>query len=345
MTGISAAGAQPSQPGPQPYVRDPSANTPTPPGLRFRSRREEPSPLGKTIDQLCKLYTGRQIDKFFVDGGAVRAAAALMHTKSVLLLTGFNVEAGMPETDGPPGTAVLANALAELGMHVTLVVDQTNEPVMQRCYAQLDPDWKNVDLKVFDVERGAPSEGLRARNLLSETGADAVVAVELPGRNVDGIPKNMRGLDIGGFNAPLDAILLEANVSRANPVTVGVGDGGNEAGMGNLRGIPSARDGSLMASDVPAGIPVTAWNSNLGAQSIAAVMLGLGGRIEHLTSGHQLTAVTRAALNAGAVDGVTRGRVAGEPGEGPGQVTGVDGFALSVHAGNLDYLKQIAVQL
>ncbi|HYB40299.1 MAG TPA: glutamate cyclase domain-containing protein, partial [Candidatus Methylomirabilis sp.] len=71
------------------------------------------------IDHLLALDPGcRGIASFFVRGGAAAAARSLRRGKRVLITTGFTVGPGQPETDGPPGTAVLGRALRRLGHKV-----------------------------------------------------------------------------------------------------------------------------------------------------------------------------------------------------------------------------------
>ena len=70
------------------------------------------------IDQLLALDPGgRGIGRFFVPGGAAAAAQALRGAHRVLITTGFAVGPGLPETDGPPGAAVLGRALGRVGRH------------------------------------------------------------------------------------------------------------------------------------------------------------------------------------------------------------------------------------
>ena len=72
------------------------------------------------IDHLLALDPGsRGIAAFFSPGGALRAARSLQRGKRILLITGFVVAPGLPDTDGPPGTAALGRALRRLGKSVT----------------------------------------------------------------------------------------------------------------------------------------------------------------------------------------------------------------------------------
>lgn len=293
------------------------------------------------LDSLISSYDGRNLSRFFVPGGVLNVAMALENAKHVMLLTGFSVAAGMPETDGPPGTAALGNALRILGKNVTYVTDQGNASIMRATVAPMNAKTAEFGrlLKFNSAHDGSAVKD--ANTLLDEYKPDAVVAIELPSRSVDGSRHNMRGVNIDPFNGPVDEILVQANL-RYGITTAGVGDGGNEAGMGGLQGIPKALDGSEMAAVVPAQHQATAWNSNLGAEAIAAVMLARAGKLDQLHTPEQQAGAIQAALAAGAVDGVTRGKVAGEPSEDGKTTTGVDGFSIRVHAAMLEMLKNTA---
>src|SRR5207244_2126902 len=51
------------------------------------------------------------------------AAHGRCRARRVVIVTGFCVPPGIPETDGPPGAAVLGRALDRLGAHVRYVTD------------------------------------------------------------------------------------------------------------------------------------------------------------------------------------------------------------------------------
>src|SRR5215831_17491697 len=90
------------------------------------------------VDSLLGLDPGgRGIARFFVPGGATRAARALRRAKRVLLTTGFSLGPGLPETDGPPGTASLGRALRALGAEVTYITDAAALPPLQAALAVL----------------------------------------------------------------------------------------------------------------------------------------------------------------------------------------------------------------
>src|SRR5215472_12511514 len=100
------------------------------------------------IDQLLALDPGRRgIGRFFVRGGAAAAARSLSQGKRTLLTTGFTVGPGQPETDGPPGTAVLGRALRLLGHKVTYVTDHVTAPTLE---ASLDALGEPTAVLTFD---------------------------------------------------------------------------------------------------------------------------------------------------------------------------------------------------
>jgi len=105
-------------------------------------------------------------------------------------------------------------------------------------------------------------------------------------------------------------------------VTIGVGDGGNEIGMGNVRA-RLAHGGALarrIASVVRVDHLVVAGVSNWGAYGIAAHLGRLAGRpLLHTPDDERR--IVAACVAAGACDGVTRRREAT-----------VDGLPLDVHA-------------
>ena len=115
-------------------------------------------------------------------------------------------------------------------------------------------------------------------------------------------------------------------------MTIGVGDGGNEVGMGNvLRRI--ARGGARarrIASVVTVSHLVVAGTSNWGAYGVVAELSRLDGS-DLLHSAEEERRMVAACVQAGAVDGITRRR---EP--------TVDGLPWEAHVGMLELLRVAA---
>ena len=272
------------------------------------------------INEVSHAFPGRSIHLMEALNGVEVAARIFTQNDRIMLVTGFSVAKGMPETDGPPGTALLGRDLRAAGKHVTYVVDRANAPILRAVLQALGEPTDSV--VVFSAPHFGSFASRRAAKLLDSYQPEAVMAIELPGRNVEGNRKNMRGVRIDGFNPPLDAIILEAN-KRGNIVTLGIGDGGNEAGLGVVRGlVPAALDSTNMASNVPVDHLVTASVSNWGAEAVAATFLRMIGRPDLLHTSEQQRIALDAAASAGAVDGVTRLEVAS-----------ADGFSWEAHQG------------
>jgi len=278
---------------------------------------------------------GRGIEAFFVRGGATAAARALRKSRRVLLTTGFAVGPGLPETDGPPGAACLGRALRLLGAEVTYVTDAVAVPPLQAALKVLG---EPAAVEIFQVAharadgaargrgpgRGAARE--TARRLLGEHRPTHLVAVERPGRARDGHYRSARGRSLTEWNGALDELFLAA---PARVVTVGVGDGGNEVGMGTVRARVARAGGVFprIASVVKVKHLVVAGVSNWGAYGIVAELGRLAGR-PLLHTAEEEQALVQACVDAGAVDGLTHRR---DP--------TVDGLPLPVHIGMLELLR------
>ena len=280
------------------------------------------------IDALLALDPGgRGIARFFVRGGAERAARALRGARRVVLTTGFSLGPGLPETDGPPGTAALGRALRQLGATVTYVTDPVAVPPLEGALKALG---EPVAIETFHAAHAA---GLAvARRFLAEHRPTHLIAVERPARTRDGDYRSARGESVKDCNGPLDALFL---VAGPRVVTVGIGDGGNEVGMGNVAArIPPVRrpDGRRVpiAGTVKVRHLVVAGTSNWGAYGVVAALEALTGRAL-LPSAEEERAMVQACVDAGAVDGITRRP---EP--------TVDGLPSDVHVGILELLRRAA---
>lgn len=276
------------------------------------------------IDHLMALDPGgRGIGAFFVKGGATAAARALRTCRRALLTTGFAVAPGLPETDGPPGTASLGRALRALGAEVTYVTDAVALPPLQAALKVLG---EPAVVETFSVPHGSGAARETARRLLAEHRPTHLIAVERPGRARDGHYRSARGRSLSEWNGPLDELFLAA---PARLVTIGVGDGGNEVGMGAVHA-RLARAGGVfrqIASTVKAKHLVVAGVSNWGAYGIVAELARLTGR-PLLHTAEEEQAMVRACVEAGAVDGLT---FRPEP--------TVDGLPLPAHIGMLELLR------
>ena len=268
---------------------------------------------------------GRGIASFFSPGAAVAAARALAGGETFVIVTGFSVPPGVPETDGPPGAAVLGRALRLLGAQVRYVTDRLPAPPLAAALEALE---ERAEVEVYPELPGA------ARLILDRERPTHLIAIERPGRCRSGDYLSARGESVAKWNLPLDDLFVLAHANRkkkkdSDVTTIAVGDGGNEIGMGNVRA-RLARRGRLMAtiaSVVPVDHLVVAGTSNWGAYGIVAALERLSGR-PLLHTGAVERRLIQACVDAGAVDGLARTR---EP--------TVDGLPADAHAAVLELLR------
>src|SRR5262245_42669525 len=252
-------------------------------------------------------------------GGLGDAARALAAGRSVGLITGFFVPRGdvaAPETDGPVGTALLAAALVACGVPVRIAVDTPCAPAVR---AAVEMSGQAVPVDEVGVEDRAGLE--RLTEAWRRAGLSHVVAIERCGRSADGRPRNMRGVDVSVWTAPLDDLFLAGPWTR-----LAVGDGGNEIGMGKLpidliaRTVPN---GAAIACVVPCDHLIVAGVSNWGAYGLMAALAVVRpdwrGTIARFLTAQRDLAVTPAIVErAGAVAGVRAPRQRTVGGFGPG---------------------------
>lgn len=222
--------------------------------------------------------------------------------RSVLIVTGFFIRsASATETDGPPGSVILGRALDLMGKRVCLATDCYSFSALDACSGSVG----GPSVLCLDGPDPAALEGF-----------DLLVFLERPGRAGDGRYYNMRGEDIGTVVVPLDDLALTA-VGLGVPV-LGIGDGGNEAGMGALyeplvRLLPHY---APFLSRVPSTVCLPVDVSNWGGYALAALLSVPFGRWVGLDEGEEKRMLA-ALRDRGAVDGVS----------GLGGCS-VDGFAL-----------------
>lgn len=241
------------------------------------------------------------------------ARYVLAHLGTVLIATGFYILSGQAvETDGPPGAVAIGAALASLGHRVVYVTDIHGAIVVR---AAAGDAAEIVEFPVADAEESERA----AKAMLAEFQPSLVIGIERCAPDADGIYRNMRSVDITAQTARIDR-LFDGGVP-----SVGIGDGGNEIGMGLLE-FEIAEEPRL--PDSPAVTTtdklVIASVSNWGAWGLLASMSRIEGR-DLLPTLDDESQRIEACVGAGAVDGFSGERTAK-----------VDGFTLA------DYLRPLA---
>ena len=214
------------------------------------------------------------------------------HPGHTVIATGFYVlMAGKPETDGPPGAIAIGRALQALGRRVTYVTDGFTAPVLRQWAGDADV----VEFPIAGVEESKQ----HAAGLLEQLKPSLLVSIERCGRNRNDEYLNMRARDITPNTARLD-YLFDGGVP-----SVGIGDGGNEIGMGNLIDIVPTVD-SLPDDPAVSTVDrlVIASVSNWGGYGLAAALSELAGR-NLLPNADDEARMVQGMVEAGAVDGTT----------------------------------------
>jgi hypothetical protein len=242
---------------------------------------------------------------------ACRSIAATPHAR-LAIVTGFTIPDTDPptaETDGPLGALFLARALVPLGIGVALAADGTAVPALAAGLAACGladtvplaelPDAPGAyEGTIRDRHRSLAQEYLMQFTMRVESFTHLVALERVgPGHTRESIANagesaaweyfprevpeasrgrchSMRGRDVTPDTRP--AHLLFENppgVMVGGRVTIGIGDGGNEIGMGKLpwttirKNIPN---GGLVACRVPTDHLLVAGVSNWGAYALAA---------------------------------------------------------------------------
>ncbi|MEM4204803.1 MAG: DUF4392 domain-containing protein [Candidatus Methanomethylicaceae archaeon] len=292
---------------------------------------------------------------------AMKAAQKLIENVKpnsvIFIATGWpdrpHISPAIAETDGPPGAALLGRALHR-GLKVIpffLTEEILSSPM--RTVAQsagfriLSPDeaiaaaQSPAALHASTV-LGFPADPERAKteaaSLIERYRPSAIITIEKGGMNEKGIVHTSRGHDTTEHMAKIDFLINQAR--EKGVLTIGIGDGGNEIGMGNILEVIKQRlpFGSKCCCPCGSGIaPVTLVDvlvvstvSNWGAYGIAA---GLAILLKNPCIFHDANIerwVLEHASDAELIDGIS-GFV--EP--------GADGLSAEVHGYITSLLKHV----
>jgi hypothetical protein len=218
---------------------------------------------------------------------ACRSIAA--HDSPVLqVVTGFYIPTASPpamETDGPLGAVFLARALAALRIEVSIVSENACRKAISAGLAAVGQQPRFIEVA---GTRGGVAGGMN--EMLLGASADPTcwpthrIGLERVGPAGDGRCYSMRGRDISDHTAPAELLFTEENWRYSGPrenegrpswlvETIGIGDGGNEIGMGKIahetivKNIPG---GDKIHCRVSTDRLIVAGVSNWGAYALAA---------------------------------------------------------------------------
>jgi D-glutamate cyclase len=239
----------------------------------------------------------------------------LARARHVGIVTGFFVPEAQPpaaETDGPPGAIVLAVALQSIGIRATIITDHwcasavsaavrgaaCADSMVVDCPAEFEP-WiesfydrppGETLTHLIAIERVGPSHD--EQSLLGQRRSGPAPLAEflasVPPDDRDHC-HNARGKIIDDWTAPLHRLFEIGPRRKDGLCTIGIGDGGNEIGMGcvpwedlahRLPRPEAARTCCRIATDWN----IIAGTSNWGGFALAAATLSLANRTEALVA-------------------------------------------------------------
>lgn len=235
----------------------------------------------RELEALIALDPGsRGIGYLLCEDDLLRASLSLSHARSVLITTGFPTHFTREppeETDGPPGAIALAAFLQALGKGVSVMVDQRALGLFKKLVEEAVEHGvlkTQVPLLTFSGGPAGAAEAFLCKDGDPQSPRfDHLVAIERAGRAADGNYYNARKVDIKHLVDPIDDLFLAARKIPGISST-GVGDGGNELGMGKVKEAVKShiRNGDVIACEVEADFAVIAGVSNWGGYALACTL-------------------------------------------------------------------------
>ena len=228
---------------------------------------------------------------------AQAARYILQHPGPVAITTGFYIlMSDAPETDGPPGAFAIGNAVRDLGHPVIYVADVPVAGMMASWLGRAGDSSRVIDFPISDDVLGNDAS---ASAIVDEFTPALMISIERCSPDAAGIYRNMRARDISPQTARIDTLFGMGLPS------IGIGDGGNEIGMGNLADVVAGAD---QLPDHPAVVGcdhlVISSTSNWGGYGlVAALSLEVGRNL--LPDVDTDADCIRFLVDAGAVSGVS----------------------------------------
>ncbi len=229
------------------------------------------------------------------DFAAACRSIAATKVPNLVIVTGFHITRAHPpchETDGPLGALFLARAFTPVGFGISLLADGSSVPALQagleacgltgnvsvrELPAVPTPALFKSASHLIAIERVGPGHVAKTIDPLDAEAKDLAEFERTVPIAERGRCRSMRGIDVTAFTRPAHQLFGWC----PGPATIGIGDGGNEIGMGKIgwdtirRNIPN---GGLIACSVRTDYLIVAGVSNWGAYALAAGVALLRGR-------------------------------------------------------------------
>lgn len=279
----------------------------------------------------------------------------------VFFLTGLLVRSAftpeIAESDGPIGIAALIYTMQRsLGITPVIVADESMvEPlatvmraigysripidtVQEACAPSKRP---TRAFAIITLSSDADAAAKESRDLLDRFQPAAIISCERGGPNEFGVTHNSQGKDISYGHCRSDLLFKAGYEQAGRPVTIGIGDGGNEVGMGNIHDdlfqwlphgdVCCCGCGGGIIPETHCDVLISSTVSNWGASALAAALTIMTGKPDALATMEVHQRAIEGTAAAGFIDSPT-GEVAAR----------IDGMDMPVHLSIAEQLAQIA---
>ncbi len=239
-------------------------------------------------------------------GDALVERMSASKSPTVLIVTGATSQrVGLPdwvgEMDGPPGAIALARAVALTHHAIPVLLTDPGQGQMLSAAAQslglytlpfedvrrqVEATTHATSVAVIEIPDSVSEARTQAEKLVAELDPCAAIAIEKAGENERGVYHNSQKIDTSPGKARADEIFRACKA--AGRLTIGIGDGGNEIGMGAIKNdilaaFPHMAEcncpckGSILAEQALDHLLI-ATVSNWGAYALTAYLAFVSGR-------------------------------------------------------------------
>ena len=230
----------------------------------------------------------RIMNNFYIKESAEMILENINKGKIIISTGFFEIIPKTIETDGPPGAFSIGNAITKLGGEIIYLIESHTKDFIGK-------DQKTIVFPNTTKEKSVEF----AKTIIKDYKPSALISIERCGITENNRYLNISRQDISNYNAYIDVLFdLHNN-------TIGIGDGGNEIGMGNLH------DQIVDISGLPDNPSTTTVShliisscSNWGSYGLIAAISKIVGK-NLLPSVEQGKKYIRKLVDNGAVEGMS----------------------------------------
>ena len=215
----------------------------------------------------------RGISSLFQPNSIQKSSELILKTpksKKSFILTGFCCLSSSSETDGPLGSSLINSILNNLGFNTSLLTDPFSEKVVK------------ASSKSDKIIIENSYENFLEKN--NENDISFIISCERPGRSLKNKDyRTMKAKNISNQNCNLD-LLFPGENEKKNYLTIGIGDGGNECGTGNIykEVQKKIKYGDEICTDRFCDVLIMSGVSNWGALGLSASLVILNGEKKNM---------------------------------------------------------------